>query len=141
MKSTEPRLPRATTQAAADERFDQLREAFRTRLRLDGLKLMSLGMALTRPAEDFTSALGHIRDLAHRMRGAASIFDAANVLSVAAALEDATVHALETRTTEANDAVSKALEALMTCLSIEADHEQEDQTAHRRRSNASRYSP
>ena len=116
MKSTEGFSRAVPAHVPPDERFAQLREAFRVRLRHDGIKLMALGVAFARGTEDFASTFEQIRQLAHRMRGAAAIFDAPEILGASGVLEDAAVFAASARTPEATAAVCKALETLMTCL-------------------------
>jgi len=89
MRSTEYEQPIAPAAAAPDDPLETLRSAFHFRLRSDRLQLTTLAAALARADGDTACIHEDIRLFAHRLRGAAAIFEATDIGTAAHALEQA----------------------------------------------------
>lgn len=118
MKSTEYSPRTAPARSAPDERFEELREAFHIRLRSDRVRLTTLAAALARGKEDPARVFENIRLCAHRVRGAAAIFEASEVGVAANALEQAAGSASIGHADNSDPAVWTALETLVDLLGI-----------------------
>jgi hypothetical protein len=99
-----------------DDPFQQLRRAFQARLRNDGIHLTHLRTSLTRAPAAATAVFAEIQGFAHKLRGAAAIFDAIDIGRAAEALELATVAASAGAVAAGDPAVSRALDALANLL-------------------------
>jgi HPt (histidine-containing phosphotransfer) domain-containing protein len=104
--------------SASDDRFEELREAFHIRLRSDRVRLTTLAAALARGEEDPARVFESIRLCAHRVRGAAAIFEASEVNVAANALEQAAGSASIGHADNSDAAVWTALETLVDLLGI-----------------------
>ena len=72
---------------SADEEFEQVRQSFRIRLRSEQARLAKFAEELGAEESGSTSVLAGIGKFAHRLRGAAAVFDAPELSSAAKALE------------------------------------------------------
>jgi HPt (histidine-containing phosphotransfer) domain-containing protein len=116
MKSTDY-WPRPAREAdTSDSHFEQLRGAFYTRLRNDRARLATLSAELARTDEDVAPVLEELRVLAHRMCGAAAIFEAPDIGDAANTLEQTLLTAIDEHADGTDPAVSAALEALVNLL-------------------------
>src|ERR1700733_14508259 len=106
MISTERWPHIASTQTVPDDPFEQLRAAFQLRLQSDAVRLAVLAAALARADADSASNFEDIRLFAHRVRGAADI------ASVADALEQTAISAAHARAENSDTSIWTALEAL-----------------------------
>jgi HPt (histidine-containing phosphotransfer) domain-containing protein len=116
MKSTRDPAHTAPTPAAADDAFEELRQAFHARLRSDRVHLMTLGAELTRAAGDPGHIFEDMRLFAHRLRGASAIFEAQEIGIAAHALEQAACSAAVAHADAADASVWTALESLVDRL-------------------------
>lgn len=120
MKSTEylPRSVKAPAPApiAAESELEALREAFYSRLRSDRARMLTLCAELARAETYATPVYSDIRMVAHRLGGAAAMFDAPQISQAAVALEDAAVTAINTHADNVDSTVWTALEALVDLL-------------------------
>jgi HPt (histidine-containing phosphotransfer) domain-containing protein len=112
MISTERWPHIASTQTVPDDPFEQLRAAFQVRLQSDAVRLAVLAAALARADADSASNFEDIRLFAHRVRGAAALFGAADIASVADALEQTAISAAHARAENSDTSIWTALEAL-----------------------------
>jgi HPt (histidine-containing phosphotransfer) domain-containing protein len=102
--------------AAAENQFEQLRGAFYTRLCSDRKQLTLMSAELAGAAADATRVYEEIRMLAHKMCGAAAIFDAPEVGGAAYTLEQASLSAIRSHADNSDDGVWTALESLVDVL-------------------------
>jgi hypothetical protein len=109
MRSIEPWRPRETTSIEAEDRFAELCRAFYGRLRNDRVHLATLSAELARIEGDPGRVFEDIRTFAHRLRGAATIFEAAELGGAAQALEEATLAAASTHADNTDPALWAAL--------------------------------
>lgn len=116
MKSTNYWPRPARSAAALDTQFEQLRGAFYTRLCSDRKQLTLLSAELAGAAVDARPVYEEMRQVAHRMCGAAAIFDVPEVGSAAYKLEQATLLAIASHADNADEPVWSALEALVDIL-------------------------
>jgi HPt (histidine-containing phosphotransfer) domain-containing protein len=116
MRSIEHWGPRASPAAANDSRFEELRSAYYARLSRDRSRLATLSAQLAHAESDAMPVFEDIRMLAHRMGGAAAIFDAIEIGNAAITLEQATIVAMDARADNADPAVWAALESLVDLL-------------------------
>lgn len=119
MKSTSLRTDPAAHPAVSGDEFDQLRETFCTRLRSDQVRLTTLAASLARIEGDPVGIFAALQSLAHRIRGAAAIFQASELTSSAHALEEAATKACDSRADHADGTVWSALEDLVEQLAAE----------------------
>jgi HPt (histidine-containing phosphotransfer) domain-containing protein len=117
MKLTDPRAD--PTAAAATDEFERLQETFRSRLRGDQIRLTRLAASLARIEGNPTGVFCALQTLAHRIRGAAAIFEAAELSSDAYALEQAATQACGNGSDHADGAVWSTLEALVERLAMD----------------------
>lgn len=118
MKSTRQWPIVSPAPSTLDEQLEQVRSAFYSRLRSDRRRLITLCAALTRAGTEPEPHFEDIRMFAHRLRGAAAIFEAVEVGSAAHALEDAVVSALHVHAVGSDPRVWTALGALSDRLAI-----------------------
>ncbi len=114
MKSTDHRPARGRNESV--DPFDRLRAAYYARLRTDWEQLAALREQLKGSPANPRPVHESIRMLAHRMCGAAAIFEAPAVLDAAATLEQATLAALDAGTSATRERVCSSLDAVMTIL-------------------------
>ena len=98
------------------ERYEELRAAYRTRLagELSALRALAKRLALTESAPAAEPALiEEIRQMAHRMAGAAGMFEAASIADAAGLLEDAAAPPRESADGFWRDGLRGALDHLM----------------------------
>jgi HPt (histidine-containing phosphotransfer) domain-containing protein len=112
MKFIESRQNRRPAPILVDDAFEQLRQAFNSRLRSDRVHLADLGTALTRAAAEPESIFEEIGMFAHKLRGAAAIFEAAEIGKAAMALELAATAASIAGAQNTDPPVWATLEAL-----------------------------
>jgi HPt (histidine-containing phosphotransfer) domain-containing protein len=99
-----------------NEPFLELRQMYFNRLQADRIQLVSLAVSLAGAADDAGATLCDIRSVAHRMRGAAAIFEVPLIACAAAALEEA-ARAAGTRDAHKSDPrVGDALANLVDCV-------------------------
>jgi HPt (histidine-containing phosphotransfer) domain-containing protein len=72
---------------AADDALESLRRTFHTRLQSERLQLAELSTALTQAETTAAEVFEELRLCAHRMRGAAAMFNYLDVAAAAKALE------------------------------------------------------
>jgi HPt (histidine-containing phosphotransfer) domain-containing protein len=108
MRSTERWRPSATA-IEAEDRFAELSRAFYARLRNDRVHLATLSASLARIEGDASCVFEEIRVFAHRLRGAATIFEAAELGVAAQSLEEATSAAASTHADNSDPGVWAAL--------------------------------
>jgi len=116
MKSTRYLAHTEPTSAAADDAFEEIRQAFHARLRSDRMHLASLGAALMHAEGDPGHIFEDIRLFAHRLRGASAIFEAQEIGIAAHALEQAACAASVAHADNADTSVWTALESLVDRL-------------------------
>ena len=119
MKSTDDKTGRASHPPVLDDEFDRLREAFCTRMRSDEVRLTILAASLARIEGDPVGIFAALQALAHRIRGAAAIFQATELTNSAHALEQAATNACDSRADHADGAVWSTLEDLVEQLASE----------------------
>jgi HPt (histidine-containing phosphotransfer) domain-containing protein len=113
--STAPKTVRAVP---LDDDFDDLRSAFERRLHSDRIEFVTLSAALASSEEDAERIFGELVYRAHRLRGAAEIFEAADFARAANALEDAAIGARSAHASHADPAVWSALVDLVNLIGI-----------------------
>lgn len=100
----------------ARDDFSQLSDAFFARLSSDRVNFVTLSAALAQAEKDPRATFEDLRFRAHKLNGAAGIFEAMDVMSAANALEQAALRAIQTRAKHNDDAVWATLQALVTLL-------------------------
>jgi HPt (histidine-containing phosphotransfer) domain-containing protein len=105
--------------ALLDQQFSTLQRMFYRRLRNEQGQLFMLRVALV---EDDNPAplLDEIRCLAHRMSGAAAIFEAQGIQAAASRVEQAALSALRGLTAQGKASVDDALGRLIEALKVAA---------------------
>jgi HPt (histidine-containing phosphotransfer) domain-containing protein len=106
---------KSCTPPARDD-FAQLSDAFYTRLRSDRVQFVTLSAALARAEDDPRQTFEDLRFRAHKLNGAAGIFDANEVMQAADALEQAAVRALQCHADNSDDNVWNTLQSLVNLL-------------------------
>ena len=112
MISTEQWPGISSTQTVPDDPFKELRAAFNVRLGSDAVRLAVLAATLARADADPAVIFEDIRLFAHRVRGAAALFEAPDIASVADALEQAAISAANAHAENSDASIWSALEAL-----------------------------
>lgn len=112
MISTEHWFRTRPTSTVADDPFEELRAAFHARLRGDAVALTVFAAALACADANPAPIFEDIRLFAHRVRGAAALFDAPDLGVLAEALEQAAISAKNARAENSDASVWTALEAL-----------------------------
>jgi HPt (histidine-containing phosphotransfer) domain-containing protein len=118
MKSIDHGSRAVPTPSAPDDRFEELRDAFYVRLRADRVRLTTLAAALARAEGDPACIFDNIRLFAHRVRGAAAIFEASEIGTAAHGLEQAAGSASMVHADNSDASVWTALEILVDLLGI-----------------------
>jgi HPt (histidine-containing phosphotransfer) domain-containing protein len=121
MKFTDFRLDRTAAAILAADTFEQLQEAFYTRLREDRVRLVALSTALARCGANPTLPFEELASFAHRLRGASAIFGATEIRDAAHELEAAAHAAQDRRADEGDSQVWSALTLLADLLAAVTD--------------------
>jgi HPt (histidine-containing phosphotransfer) domain-containing protein len=119
MKSTDDRTDHARQPAVSWDEFDRFQDIFCTRMRSDQIRLTTLAAFLARIEGNPVGVFSALQSLAHRIRGAAVIFEASALSSSAYALEQAATHACGNGSDHTDGAVWSALEDLVERLAAE----------------------
>jgi HPt (histidine-containing phosphotransfer) domain-containing protein len=98
--------------------FDELRDAFQTRLKGDRVHFVVLSAALARSQENPTQIFDDLQYRAHRLRGSASIFEVADIASAAEELEHAAASASASHADNTDPAVWSALVTLVRLMGL-----------------------
>jgi HPt (histidine-containing phosphotransfer) domain-containing protein len=109
-----PDLP--ATAVVAGDGFDELRDAFQTRLKGDRVHFVVLSAALARNKENPTQIFDDLQYRAHRLRGSASIFEVAEIALAANELEQAAALASVGHAENTDPAVWSALVTLVRLM-------------------------
>jgi chemotaxis protein histidine kinase CheA len=118
MRSTKP--DQALAPAGADNRsaspqddaYELVRLSFIARLRSEADTLATLSTTLADARRSPDSVFTEIREFAHRLRGAAAVFNELTLSDAARALECAAIAASEAHPTGADPVVTSAIQAL-----------------------------
>jgi len=105
--------PYANGHSKFDDAFEALRASYYKRMRNDRASLLAIHAELLHGATELTSVYYTIRMLAHRIGGAAAIFECPGSAAAAATLERSALQAIESNTKEAREGVIRALESLL----------------------------
>jgi HPt (histidine-containing phosphotransfer) domain-containing protein len=116
MTSISRRLHSAPGPGAPGREFEKLRGAFNVRLARDRDNLQSLEAALARADGGAALAFEKLQFSAHRLHGAAAVFETFEVAQAASALETAATSALSANADKSDVAVSTALQNLLEVL-------------------------
>ena len=108
----------ALTPAATDGEFDRIRTTFYARLRCDRMRLTTLASSLSRVEGHPAGVFKALQGLAHRIRGAAAVFEASELGEAAYALEQAATTACDKRSDHSDGPVWSALEELIELLAM-----------------------
>jgi chemotaxis protein histidine kinase CheA len=121
MKFIDLRLDQTAAAILAADTFEQLQEAFYTRLRQDRVRLVVLNTTLAHCGANPALPFEELASFAHRLRGASAIFGAAEIRDAAHGLE-AAAHAARDRRADAGDSrVCSALALLADVLAAVTD--------------------
>jgi HPt (histidine-containing phosphotransfer) domain-containing protein len=118
MKSIDNHGKTAPAPAALDNEFERIRTTFHARLRCDRMRLTTLATSLSRMDGHPTGIFKALQGLAHRIRGAAAIFEASDLSGAAYALEQAATAAYDNRSDHADGPVWSALEELVELMAM-----------------------
>jgi hypothetical protein len=118
MKSTEHGKTAALPAAAPDDEFEHLRKTFYVRLRSDRVRLTTLAASLARIEGHPAGVFNALQAVAHRIRGAAAVFEDSELGGAANALERAATAACDIGADHADGAVWSALEELVERLAM-----------------------
>jgi HPt (histidine-containing phosphotransfer) domain-containing protein len=113
---TEQQRPGIGQPLSPDEEFAEVRRSFLARLSSERGKLAKLAKALGSAAPDPAPLFGELEYFAHRLRGAAAVFEFPTLRDAAKALELAAVGAVRARAPNVEPLVQKAMRALDTRL-------------------------
>jgi HPt (histidine-containing phosphotransfer) domain-containing protein len=118
MKSIDHHGKIGSTPAAMDHEFDRIRATFYARLRCDRMRLTTLATSLSRVDGHPAGVFKALQGLAHRIRGAAAVFEASELRDAAYALEQAATTACDKRSDHSDGPVWLALEELVEQLAL-----------------------
>jgi HPt (histidine-containing phosphotransfer) domain-containing protein len=99
-----------------DDAQESLRRKFHRRLQSERLQLNALATALTQAEKESNGAFENLRQCAHRMHGAAAVFEYTDVAAAAHALEQASEAAFSTHAGNFDPSVWSALISLIGVL-------------------------
>lgn len=116
MTHTEQQRNSTAQRLSPDEEFAEVRRSFQDRLHGEQAKLATLAKALECTALDPAPAFGDLAHFAHRLRGAAAVFEFPTLRDAAKALELVAAGALAERAPNCEPRVQKAIRALDTRL-------------------------
>ena len=116
MKSIDRWPASASAGAEPVDPFERLRAAYFARLHADGLQLIALRERLGDDADGLRSTHECVRRVAHRMGGAAAVFEAPAILCAATALEEAAIVSLTTARRSAPEGVRRSIDSLLAVL-------------------------
>jgi hypothetical protein len=116
MTSTSRHLRSGPDPGARGREFEKLRNAFNVRLASDRANLKTLEAALARADRGAALTFEKLQFSAHRIHGAAAVFETFEVASAASALEAAAASALFANADKSDLGVSKALQNLLEVL-------------------------
>ena len=116
MGSSKDRSSSAARHASADDGFEELREAFRTRLQSESVHFVTLSAALAHAEDNAVGIFDDLQCRAHELCGGATIFAASDVAAAAHALERAAIHASQSRADHSDAAVWSSLVALVQLM-------------------------
>ncbi|HEY1312569.1 MAG TPA: Hpt domain-containing protein [Steroidobacteraceae bacterium] len=102
--------------AGPPDDFDDLRRAFEARMRSERIQFVALSAALASRGDDPEAIFGDLEFRAHKLRGAAQIFEAIEFAHAANALEQAAIAASRTHAGNADPAVWAALGDLVSLI-------------------------
>jgi HPt (histidine-containing phosphotransfer) domain-containing protein len=110
--------PRPSAPMQPGDEFEALRAAFCERLYSDRVELLQLSEQLARPDSDPPAIYYRVHTVAHRVCGAAAMFEAAEIAAAAIALEQAALAATkpDAERAEAGAQVRSALQDLIELL-------------------------
>ncbi len=111
-----PDLPAAAV--VPGDGFDELRDAFQTRLKGDRVHFVVLSAALARNQENPIRIFDDLQYRAHRLRGSASIFEVLEIASAAKELEQAAAMASAEHADNTDPAVWSALVTLVRLMGL-----------------------
>jgi HPt (histidine-containing phosphotransfer) domain-containing protein len=109
---------RSIDAAVEQDRFEELRGIFHARLRNDQVRLTTLSAVLAREESDARRTFDDIRQFAHRLCGAAAIFESPEIVAAAEALEKAARAAHAGQSNHSDAEVWAALERLTQQLTL-----------------------
>ena len=118
MKSIDHHERIVPTPAAMDDEFDRIRATFHARLRCDRMRLTTLATSLSRVEGHPGGVFKALQGLAHRIRGAAVVFEASELGRAAFALEQAATAACDKRSDHSDGPVWSAVEELVELLAM-----------------------
>jgi HPt (histidine-containing phosphotransfer) domain-containing protein len=102
----------------SEDPFEELRDLFFARLRMERVRLTELAAELVHAQGDPAYDFGEIRLFAHRLRGGAAIFETPEVGNAASALEQAAALASAAHARSSDASVRTALDNLLDRLAI-----------------------
>jgi HPt (histidine-containing phosphotransfer) domain-containing protein len=105
------------------EEFEQVRQSFLARLSGELERLATLAKELEAPEGDYTAVLSDIAEFAHRLQGAAAIFDAFGLSRAARAVELAATADSSEGGKSSGELVRSTVGALADALAIMIDTE------------------
>jgi HPt (histidine-containing phosphotransfer) domain-containing protein len=118
MKLIDDRASHPPAPRAPDDEFERLRDTFGARLRSDQIRLTTLAASLARIEGSPAGVFLALQTLAHRIRGAAAIFEATELSSAAYVLEQAAANACSNCSDHTDGAVWSALEELVERMAM-----------------------
>jgi HPt (histidine-containing phosphotransfer) domain-containing protein len=116
MRTTRFRSPAPAALAAPSDSFEEIREAFCTRLQSERSHFLALNAALTCTPECPAPILDDLRNRAHRLSGTAAIFEFAGVAAAARDLELTVVSVATSRGGNAQPSIRTALDVLVRLI-------------------------
>jgi HPt (histidine-containing phosphotransfer) domain-containing protein len=116
MAQTSKRPRAVAAPVISGDGFDELREAFHSRLKGDRVHFVVLSAALARTDENPAQIFDDLRYRAHRLRGSAAIFEVDEIAAAANDLEQAAICASAAHADNTDAAVWSALVALVRLM-------------------------
>jgi hypothetical protein len=116
MKSAKPVIDGQTPRGSLEDGFERLRQAFEVRLCGDRVRLIALRSALAHLTADPAPILAEIQMFAHKLRGAAAIFEKPEIGRAAKSLELAAMTALAGGSSSTDPSLESTLATLVERL-------------------------
>jgi hypothetical protein len=116
MGSIKRRSRKLAASVDEDDSFENLRQAFHSRLKSERVHFAALSAALARAEENPLWIFEDLVYRAHRLQGGAAIFEESAVATAAGRLENAAGVAAQSRAENTDEEVWSALEALVTVM-------------------------